>query len=160
MAGLNKSDHNKLWTHNKLKGSFHCEPYIIHVRNSNQRCELTRLRCSASLLGSERMRYTRPVTPVDQRTCKYCSSYYTNTNVKCPVDDQFHFYHFKLFTNHLMNNIHILIDKQFMNLGDSEKFVKFLCPATALSAKLVDKGKSPPKPRFYHFIERVKSRRP
>ena len=51
-------NYNKLRTQNKLKGSFHREPYITNVRNRNQRCELTRLRYSATLLGIERMRYT------------------------------------------------------------------------------------------------------
>ena len=61
----NGQNHNKLRTYSKLKGSFHCEPYITNVRNRNQRCQLTRLRCSASLLGIERMRYTQPVTPLE-----------------------------------------------------------------------------------------------
>merc|ERR1712240_961935 len=51
------------------------EPYITDILNKSQRAWLTRYRVSAVRnLGIESGRYTRPVTPVASRVCKYCSS--------------------------------------------------------------------------------------
>ena len=43
---------------------------------------LTKIRISAHSLAIETRRYTKPVTPSDQRTCKYC---------KHLVEDEIHF---------------------------------------------------------------------
>ena len=88
------------------------------------------------------MRYTRPFIPVDKRICKYCSSYYTDNNLICPVDDEFHLIigctKFQgardLFYEQCSN-----LNKDFMDLSDSQKFVSVLCPATAQLAKLVNR---------------------
>ena len=135
-------DHNKLRTYKKLKGSFHCEPYIINVRKRNQRCELTRLRCSASLLGIDRLCYTRPVTPLDQGICNYCYPYYTIPDLKSPVDDEFHFLIFcKKFQDvrESFYDQYATFNKEFINLSDSEKLIKVLCPTSPQSVKLVNR---------------------
>ena len=71
-TGSDTTDHNKLRTYKTLKVSFTREPYIMLVRNRNQRSNLTRLRVSSHNLAIESGRKTRPVTPIDQRICLYC----------------------------------------------------------------------------------------
>ena len=72
--GIDGIDHNKLRFYKKLKGSFTQEPYITNILNKSQRAWLTRYRVSAvPNLGIESGRYTRPVTPITSRICKYCS---------------------------------------------------------------------------------------
>ena len=73
--GNDGCDHNKLRFYKTLKSSFTQEPYITDILNKSQRAWLTRYRVSAvPNLGIECGRYTRPVTPVASRLCKYCSS--------------------------------------------------------------------------------------
>ena len=73
--GNDGQDHNKLRFYNKLKGSFKIEPYILKIKNRNQRQWLTRYRTSAHTLRIESGRYTRPVTPISERKCIYCEEY-------------------------------------------------------------------------------------
>ena len=74
-TGSDGLDHNKLRFYKTLKSSFTQEPYISNILNKSQRAWLTRYRVSAvPTLGIESGRYTRPVTPVTSRLCKYCSS--------------------------------------------------------------------------------------
>ena len=72
--GTDGLDHNKLKLYKTLKGSFNIEPYIINLKNRNQRHWLSRYRTSAHSLRVELGRYTRPVTPISDRKCLYCSS--------------------------------------------------------------------------------------
>ena len=73
--GSDGEDHNKLRFYKTLKGSFTQEPYVSEIKNKSQRAWLTRYRVSAvSNLRIESGRYTRPVTPVTDRTCCYCNS--------------------------------------------------------------------------------------
>ena len=73
--GIDGLDHNKLRFYKTLKSSLTPEPYIINVLNRSQRAWLTRYRVSAvPTLGIESGRYTRPITPVTSRICKYCTS--------------------------------------------------------------------------------------
>ena len=71
----NGVDHNKLRFYKTLKGSFTQEPYVTNIKNKSQRAWLTRFRVSAvSNLRIESGRYTRPVTPITARICRYCDS--------------------------------------------------------------------------------------
>ena len=51
--GNDGQDHNKLCFYKKIKGSFKIEPYIVQIRNRNQRQWLSRYRTSAHMLGIE-----------------------------------------------------------------------------------------------------------
>ena len=77
------SDHNKLRTYRLYKSSFTREPYIDLVRNRNQKSSLVRLRTGSHFLGVERGRWSRPVTPLAQRTCAYCLP--PTTGTPCPT---------------------------------------------------------------------------
>ena len=68
-----QADHNKLCNYRMFKSSFTREPYIDLVRNRNQKSFLSRLRTGSHHLNIEKGRWTRPVTPVEQRTCQYCT---------------------------------------------------------------------------------------
>ena len=83
----NGVDHNKLRFYKTLKGSFTQEPYVTNIKNKSQRAWLTRFRVSAvSNLRIESGRYTKPVTPITERICRYCDS--DNIDEKKP---QFYF---------------------------------------------------------------------
>ena len=64
-----QADHNKLRTYRMFKVSFTREPFKDLVRNRNQKSFLSRLRTGSHHLNIEKGRWTRPVTPLDQRTC-------------------------------------------------------------------------------------------
>ena len=124
---------NKLRFYSFLKGSFTREPYIDLVKNRSQREWLTRLRISAHHLKIETGRWTRPVTPLQNRICTYCD---TNT-----VDDEKHFLHdcniFALKRSCFffkMSSVH----RNFLNLDTDSKVSKMLCPSDVCSAKLVN----------------------
>ena len=70
--GPDDLDHTKLRTYKTFKASFTREPYLDLIRNRNQRSFLSRLRVSSHNLAIERGRYTRPITPIGQRTCSFC----------------------------------------------------------------------------------------
>ena len=107
-----------------LKGSFCPEPYIHNVANRSQRAWLTRYRVSAvANLRVECGRYTRPVTPLDQRVCCYCSS---NT-----LDDEMHAIllcpTMSLKRNCFVGKMSSLIP-DFDTLSDRDKLATILCP--------------------------------
>ena len=73
---INGIDHNKLRFYKQLKGTFGLEPYIENVLNRSQRAWLTRFRVSAvANLRIECGRWTRPVTPLENRKCQYYQYY-------------------------------------------------------------------------------------
>ena len=82
--GTDGLDHNKLRTYKNLKASFTREPYLDLIRNRNQRSFITRLRVSSHNLAIERGRYTRPVTPIEQRICTYCKPLTSHPPLPCP----------------------------------------------------------------------------
>ena len=61
--------------------SFTREPYIDLIRNRNQKSSLSRFRTGSHFLGVERGRWTRPATPLEHRTCLYCSPPSTSTTL-------------------------------------------------------------------------------
>ena len=132
--GIDGQDHNKLRFYKKLKGSFKIEPYIDLIRNRNQRQWLSRYRTSAHSLRIESGRYTRPVTPVYDRVCKYCDGE--------SIDDEMHFILFcntlKLKRQCFMMRLNVL-KPEFDNMTCEERLSFILCPPTIEIAKCVSK---------------------
>ena len=87
-------DHNKLRTYKQFKGFFGIEPFLGFVRNRSQRADLSRFRISAHCLGVERLRYSRPPIPLDQRGCRFCGPPGPRIAIgspgRGPVDDELH----------------------------------------------------------------------
>merc|ERR1711955_87549 len=115
-------------------GSFKIEPYIVQIKNRNQRHWLSRYRTSAHKLNIELGRYTRLVTPVLERKCHYCDD-------QC-VDDEGHFILFcKTFNikrQCFFSRLHVL-NSNFDLLSCEEKLKFILCPPTLEVAKCVSK---------------------
>ena len=111
-------NHNKLRTYKTYKSSFTREPYIDLVRNRNQKSSLTRLRTGSHFLGVEKGRWSRPVTPLEQRTCSYCS----------PPN--------RFDTERIIafEEISSLVPN-FSNMSEQQKFKIFLCPTQPQTAK-------------------------
>ena len=132
--GNDGQDHNKLRFYNKFKGSFHIEPYILKIKNRNQRQWLTRLRTSAHTLRIESGRYTCPVTPISERKCIYCK--------EDEIDDERHFIllckSFNLKRQCFMSRMRVLHPQiEFMSLNEKLNFI--LCPPSTDLAKCVSK---------------------
>ena len=143
-------DHNKLRTYKTFKSSFTREPYLELVRNRNQRCFLSRLRVSSHNLQIELGRHTRPVTPIEQRYCKFCLPQAAPTRppetssptppsrptAEPAVDTEFHFLIqcplFNSQRNRLFDKLSE-VNPSFANLSLADKFKVMLCPRTAFT---------------------------
>ena len=160
------SDHNKLRTYRTYKSSFTREPYIDLIRNRNQKSSLTRLRTGSHFLGVEKGRWSRPVTPLSQRTCAYCSP--PTTSASCspppastntspppppassstsppppgPVDDELHFVmkctRFDDERKIAFEEMSSLVPT-FSNMSEQQKFKIFLCPTQPQTTKLANR---------------------
>ena len=131
----NEVDHNKLRFYKTLKGSFTQEPYVTNIKNKSQRAWLTQFRVSAvSNLRIGSGRYTRPVTPITARICRYSDS--------DSIDDEKHAIlfcnTFRLKRNCFLGRISTLIPN-FSLLNNDEKLLVILCPANAEIALCVSK---------------------
>ena len=132
--GTDGLDHNKLRLYKKLKGSFKIEPYVLQIRNRNQRQWLSRYRISAHTLGIEIGRYKNPVTPLCERKCKYCENN--------EIDDEKHFIllcdTFKFKRQCFISRMNALYSN-FKILSIEEQLRFILCPPTIETAKCVSK---------------------
>ena len=121
--GADGLDHSKLRFYKNLKGSFRIEPYIEYVKNRNQRHWLSRYRTSAHSLRIELGRYTSPITPLLERTCRYCQS------GEC--DDERHFIlccdTFKIKRQCFFGRLSAL-HANFLSLSAEHKLCFILCP--------------------------------
>ena len=146
-----QSDHNKLRTNRRFKASFTREPYIDLVRNRNQKSFLSRLRTGSHHLNIEKGRWTRPVTPVEQRTCQYCTPHSTApslpgsghcTSASAAIDNEQHFLmscsRFSDVRKSAFDEINF-ISPQFLSLSENQQFCTLLCPTEAKIAKITSR---------------------
>ena len=70
-----------LRTYRTIKYEYSMEPYLYHVKKSQYRLSIAKLRCSSHLLEIERGRHTSPKTPVANRKCLICNE----------IEDEKHF---------------------------------------------------------------------
>ena len=139
-------NHNKLSTYNQFKGCFSIEPHLVLVRNRNQRADLTRLRVSAHCLGVERLRYTRPPTPLDQRGCRFCGPPGPRVAIGCPgrgpIDDEQHAITacslLEAERSDLFKEMSS-INPAFQLLSSQQKFVRLLCPVSPTETKNINR---------------------
>ena len=135
LAASLRSFHNRGSFYRTLKSSFTQEPYIANIVNKSQRAWLTRYRVSAvPTLGIESGRYTRPVTPVTSRICKYCTGN--------KLDDERHAIlecnTFSIKRNCFLGKINSLMPN-FEQLSLEHKLLTILCPVNADMALCVSK---------------------
>ena len=108
-----------LRTYKTFKTIARCEPYLLTPLHYKYRQAISRIRASSHRLRIELGRYTRPTpTPVDQRTCLYCSSGL--------IDDEMHFI---LNCSHNIQERYILFSKlppHILNLSRYNLFVYLL----------------------------------
>lgn len=84
MTAINDSTQNpKLRTFKTFKEHYKLEQYLCRPDNLNHTLALLRFRISSHNLRIETGRYTRPITPADQRLCNYCTAQ--------EVEDEMHF---------------------------------------------------------------------
>ncbi len=73
----------KMKTYTEFKTTFIFEDYLNTIEPMQHRKARTGFRVSAHDLPTERARYKRPPTPLEQRICNICPSK--------PIEDEFHF---------------------------------------------------------------------
>ena len=95
---------------------------------------MSRYRTSAHTLGIESGRYTRPVTPISERKCRFCEG--------DSIDDEEHFIlfcdTFKIKRQCFMSRLNVLNPK-FELMSYEGKLKSILCPPTIQIAKCVSK---------------------
>lgn len=82
--GKNANNGNKLRTYRLYKSNFQTETYVKINMSRDQRRILSKFRCCNLPLAIETGRYTKPKTPLNERTCKFCPT--------SPVEDETHFF--------------------------------------------------------------------
>jgi DNA-binding transcriptional regulator LsrR (DeoR family) len=82
ISNIKNCGSGKLKLYSKIVMEFKQPGYLDYDIPKSLRNKLSKIRISAHSLAVETGRYTKPVTPSDQRTCKYC---------KHIVDDEIHF---------------------------------------------------------------------
>ena len=152
MSKIDSHDQNKLRTYRTFKSSFTREPYVDLVRNRNQKCFLSRLRVGSHTLRIELGRHSRPITPVEQRTCQFCCPG-PPTHTRPPshsapgpppplpaLDSEHHFLVqcpvFAADRSCLFKRLE-LVNPNFATMTLDDKFITLLCPVTAIATKLV-----------------------
>ena len=63
----------KLSTHFTFKDHFQTEKYLSTIKNFDKRRYLAKFRISSHKLKIETGRFTRPLTPLENRVCDHCS---------------------------------------------------------------------------------------
>jgi hypothetical protein len=114
---INKCE--KLRTYRIFKFIFGYETYISDIRNISHRNILTRFRISNYKLHIETGRYTRPITPVENRICSNCNSK--------SVEDEIHFLMCcPKFENHRRELFSNVLNYNAAILSAEDKFVWLL----------------------------------
>ena len=132
---INGNDRNKLRFYKQIKGSFGLEPYIQNVHNRSQRTWLAIFRvCAVANLRVESGRYTRPVTPLENRTCQYgCNDMLDDKNhaiLVCGV--------LTIKRNCFLGKMSSLLP-DFENMSAQNKLLTILCPKNYEIAVCVSK---------------------
>jgi hypothetical protein len=116
---INLNKYEKLGTYRKFKFIFRYEIYISDIRNISHRNILTGFRTSNHKLHIETGRYTRPITPVENRICSNCNSE--------SVEDELHFLMYcPRFENHRRELCSNVLNYNAAILSDEDKFVWIL----------------------------------
>ena len=127
---INGDYQNKLRFYKQIKGLFGLEPYIQNVHNRSKRTWLTRFRVSDVESG----RYTRPVTPLENRTCQYgCNDMLDDENhaiLVCGV--------LTIKRNCFLGKMSSLLP-DFENMSAQNKLLTILCPKNYEIAVCVSK---------------------
>ena len=81
--------HPKLRTYCRFKMEFRKEPYLYQV-NRTYLNPISRFRTSYHCLHIETGRHTKPITPVENRTCNFCQSNCIDDEIHMLLDCTFH----------------------------------------------------------------------
>ncbi len=114
----------KLRTYKLFKNEFKFENYLACVKNVNHCLALFRFRISSHNLRIETGRYDRPnKTPIDERTCLYCSSQ--------DIEDEYHFIvKCPVYINERQQLLNVIRDEEILELpsvlSDEDSFVTLM----------------------------------
>ena len=104
---LNNID-GKLRTYFSFKDHFETEQYLSIIKNFDKRRCLTKFRISSHKLKIETGRFTRPLTPLEQRVCDHCLM---------TIEDEFHFIMQCPRYSHIRSNFFSAVQKQCKNFS-------------------------------------------
>ena len=111
---------SKMRTYITFKSNFEYECYL-DMTNEQQRKSMTRFRISAHRLAIERLRYTVPPTPAENRLCTHC--------LNKEVEDEYHFLMSCSNYQQLRDTLITCIQdecKNYIELKEKEQFVYML----------------------------------
>ena len=96
----------KLRTYFTFKDHFQTEQYLSTIKNFDKRRCLAKFRISSHKLKIETGRFTRPLTPLENRVCDHCFT---------TIEDEFHFLMQCPKYSHLRNNFFSIVQKRCKN---------------------------------------------
>ena len=112
----NLENGNKLRTYRTFKKDKTPEAYLLQPMPIHHRQIIARFRCGTLKLAVETGRYKKPVTPLNERLCKFCHNCIENEThflIDCPMYTDIRF---NVFNNQF-------IPEYFTNLSSSNKLI-------------------------------------
>jgi len=116
---INDSDTNpKLRTFKLFKDTFRSEPFIVSPTNINHTLALIKFRISAHNLAIETGRYTKPKTPIENRTCIHCT--------RNEIESEQHFLLSCPLYNNERHELFLILENNIDTLHDMDNNTKFI----------------------------------
>jgi hypothetical protein len=111
------NENGKLRTYVQIKTNFGFEIYLDFIKEpKNRRC-ITKFKISSHKLKIESGRYTRPITPLNERICDRCD--------KHEVDDEIHLFNHCIHFLEARKTLFDLINKSNVNFQSLSSFQNF-----------------------------------
>jgi len=111
------NENGKLRTYVQIKTNFGFEKYLDLIKEPKNRRYITKFKISSHKLKIESGRYTRPITPLNERICDRCD--------KHEVDDEIHFFNHCTHFLEERKTLFDLINKSNVNFQSLSSFQKF-----------------------------------
>lgn len=106
----------KLRTYFTFKDHFQTKQYLSTIKNFDKRRCLTKFRISSHKLKIELGRFSRPITPLQNRVCDHCLTI---------IEDEFHFLMQCPMYSHLQKNFFSIVQKQCKNFSSHNSKIQF-----------------------------------
>lgn len=110
LSHIKNSNTGKLRFFSQITKDFELQDYLKFNINKHLRSKLTKLRLSAHSLAIETGRYSKPITPAEERFCKSCKS---------KVEDELHFLLDCPIYNKLRDKFFTLFNKNLNGMNDT-----------------------------------------
>ena len=110
------NENGKLRTYVQIKTNFGFEKYLDIIKEHKNRRYITKFKISSHKLKIEAGRYTRPITPLNERICDRYDNH--------EVDDEIHFFNHCTHLLEARKTLFDLINKSYVNFQSLSYFQK------------------------------------